>query len=58
MQEQIRYRAVAGWHVRGDALGEESLLAGDATKAFTEPAEESSLRRSSAQGELYDRLGG
>ncbi|KAK7188429.1 hypothetical protein PSPO01_05620 [Paraphaeosphaeria sporulosa] len=28
VQEQIRYRAVAGWHVRGDALGEASLLAG------------------------------
>lgn len=29
---------------------------GDAMRAFTAPAEESSLRRSSAQGRRYDRL--
>ena len=55
---QIRNRAVAGWRARGNAWGEASLLAGAAMRAFTEAAEESSLRRSSAQGEHYDRLTG
>lgn len=55
---QIRYRAGASWQARGDAWKAASLLAGGAMRAFTETAEESSVRRRSAQGEHYDRLGG